>query len=86
MIVTGYIHRFHVTDEYIVTLVGTQFKFVGVYSSIHRRIYDIFIGLEGKFIGLNQTNESLFHVVLVLRVDCECASMPHAFKKNVPFC
>jgi hypothetical protein len=56
---TGYIHRFHATDKYIVTFVGTNEQ-VDLNSShlhslvdllVNRRICTMFIGLEGIFVG-----------------------------------
>jgi hypothetical protein len=62
MNITGYIRRFHVTDEYIVTFVGTNEQVnlnsselcSSVDSSVNQRIYSTFVGLEDKFIGFNR--------------------------------
>jgi hypothetical protein len=56
----GYIHRFHVTDEYIVTFIGNDEQVdlnsselrSSVDSSVNQQIYTMFVGLEGIFIGL----------------------------------
>jgi hypothetical protein len=56
---TRYIHRFHVIDEYIATFIGTDEQVnlnllklrSSVDSSVNQRIYTMFIGLEGIFVG-----------------------------------
>jgi hypothetical protein len=58
---TGYIHWFHITDEYIVTFISTDEQVDLNLSKLHssvvllvnRQICITFVGLEGKFIGFD---------------------------------
>jgi hypothetical protein len=58
MNITKYIRRLHRTNEYIIIFAGTdervQISSSELRSSVNRRIYPMFVGLEGKFVGFDR--------------------------------